>query len=331
MTEEQIEVNRRRLTIFENGFRPVAIKRGEKNPYEKEWPTLARLDPPACIKYAAYGFSDAAGRFHRPGLYPNTGILGDGLRAIDIDIDGDLAYDVGVWCLQHLGAAPIRYRLNATRMLLPYLAKDGEPPKRQINDGNPDKELRKAVEVLGKGNQFFGYGTHPSGAKLKWCNDIGPHNLRRNCLTPIDEDQVEALLRYVAELLCVEYDPPRECSAPPQTRQTDDMSFFNDSNGGMTINDVRAYLTRIDNPAGYDDWFYIGAAVHHATGGSDEGYRAWYDWSDDPTECHQSWTSMSRVRKSGGYGAGTLVHLAKQNDRYFRPPSKTIGKLKLFT
>lgn len=42
---------------------------------------------------------------------------------------------------------------------------------------------------------------------------------------------------------------------------------------------LRALLKHIDPDVGYDDWLGVGMAIHHETGGSDEGFDTFNDWS----------------------------------------------------
>lgn len=124
----------------------------------------------------------------------NTGILCDGLRAVDIDIDHQGLSDTVValaWSL--LGGAPVRGRGYSPRRLLLYRAAFGEPRKRSVHSTGG------TVEVLGHGQQFVAYGGHPSGNSYTWepsdWLDYG-----RGCLTPITEEQVTRFLDAVAAL-----------------------------------------------------------------------------------------------------------------------------------
>ncbi len=64
-----------RQAIWDNGYRPVAIPSGVKFPVEGDWQELAQLDPPYVIQRDP---NEAR---------PSTGILANGLRPLDFDID----------------------------------------------------------------------------------------------------------------------------------------------------------------------------------------------------------------------------------------------------
>ncbi|WGD29876.1 DUF927 domain-containing protein [Ancylobacter sp. WKF20] len=182
---QQDDILQRRRNVWANGFRPVPVRTGEKVPAEAKWPDRARLNPPACVGPDA-AISDAA---------LNTGILADGLSAIDADID-DEATAEAVWRLatDMLGEAPVRFRDDSHRFLLLYRAAEGEPRKLVIRgeDG--------AVEVLGRGQQFVAFGWHPSGAEYRWSAD-SPETRHRDKLMPVTEQQVAEFLAACAPII----------------------------------------------------------------------------------------------------------------------------------
>src|ERR1700733_5756264 len=95
-----------RARLWEGGFRPVAVynivlgeENSGKNPRGREWEKRARRDPPEASERAP----------DENAL--NTGVLCDGLRAIDIDVEdreivGKLKYAI----LTKWGETAIRFR-----------------------------------------------------------------------------------------------------------------------------------------------------------------------------------------------------------------------------
>lgn len=173
-----------RRTLWGNGFRPVPVRTGEKVPAEPQWPERARIDPPPCI---------AGGVLSATTL--NTGILCDGLRVIDADIDhAETAEAAWRLATDMLGEVPVRFRHGSCRFLLVYRAAEGEPRKCAL------KGARGAVEVLGRGNQFVAYGQHPSGAEYEW-SDGSPEARHRDSLPAVTEKQVSEFLEACAPLI----------------------------------------------------------------------------------------------------------------------------------
>lgn len=173
-----------RARLWDCGFRPVAIYNADsrcttspgKAPWGDEWQLRARQTPP-----------EAAFARVEPDAW-NTGVLCDGLRVLDADVeDPDAIAQLRGLAFTHLGEAPTRYRENSPRFLTPYRAAEGQPRKRFIAG-----RLGK-VEILGFGQQFVAFGKHPSGAPLRW----RPESLAqtpRGALPAVTEFQVGQFL-----------------------------------------------------------------------------------------------------------------------------------------
>jgi hypothetical protein len=165
----------RRFLWDNGGFRPVPVynpdapvKNPGKRPKGAGWIDEARQTPPGSLGSAAE--NDAL----------NTGILCDGMRAIDIDVDAPgVAAQVRDLAVEMLGAAPERFRMNSERVLLLYKAAVGEPGKRVKKGANGDK-----IEVLGRGQQFVAFWKHPSGSDLNWRHGV-PGDVGLQALTPV--------------------------------------------------------------------------------------------------------------------------------------------------
>lgn len=76
---------------------------------------------------------------------------------------------------------------------------------------------------------------------------------------------------------------------------------------------VRSALPFIDADE-YETWLHVGMALHEASGGSDEGFDLWDEWSQrsdkyDSDAVTEKWDSFS---PGGGITLGTLFELAKQ-------------------
>jgi uncharacterized protein (DUF927 family) len=199
-----------RAALWRAGFRPVAVytvagsRRARhttslgKRPFGNGWQDAARRDPPAAV----------ANPPHRD--TGNTGILCDGLRAIDIDIDDP---KVAGRCVEiargMLGAAPMRYRENSARRLLVYRAAVGSPVKRRVV-GTSGK-----VEALGHGQQFVAFGDHESGSDLQWKGDA-PGAVPRDGLPVVTEDQISGFFEAIRTIIGSEA-PPQKARGKKKT------------------------------------------------------------------------------------------------------------------
>ena len=122
VTEEGAAMTPSRIrdALWANEYRPVRIRAGLKFPTEDNWHSDAKLNPPKAVTDGP----DAA--------YPNTGIVTAGLRVLDIDLnDPETVTQIAAYALDSIGHAPIRYRANSNRLLLPYRAAEGAPRKRK--------------------------------------------------------------------------------------------------------------------------------------------------------------------------------------------------------
>lgn len=291
-----------RQRLWDAGFRPLALLSADhtdkrvagKAPIGKNWGDLARRDPPDCLRYPPVKHA------------LNTGVLCDGLRAIDCDIDdSDIARSVRAVIARNLGEAPVRWRANSPRCLLLYRAVAGEPPKLTLS-GKFGK-----IEVLGKGQQFAGFGWHASGAELEWFPDA-PGVVRRDELPAISESDLHRVLVELAAI--IEAPPPtqpgngHDHSAEPSEARADALR-------------IAAALLAIanDGAADWEWWNRIGMATWRACDGTALGWEAFNAWSArnsayNPQETRERWEHYAKSPPTR-LGAGTLFHLASQAQR----------------
>lgn len=290
-----------RAQLWDAGFRPVPIFNIDadvdwpgKQPLGKGWQLDARRDPPFCVTSPAVPHA------------LNSGILCDGLRAIDIDVDDpDTARTIRAMALERFGEAPVRYRRNAPRCLVLYRAAQGEPPKAVITGDAHTPEHARKVEVLGRGQQFVAFGLHPSGAELEWFPDAPGHEMLAS-LPAIAEPDLYAFLRDIAPILGASQIPTlaNGHDHAPGEPQADSLR-------------IAAALAQIPNNAApdWEWWNRTGMAVWRATGGSAAGWEAWSAWSarnpcNDPDATWKRWEHY-RSSPPTQIGAGTIFHMAR--------------------
>ena len=186
-----------RANLWTAGYRPVPIYNpdapGEspgKRPLGLQWQLHARMDPPFCAVSRAVAHA------------LNTGILTDGQRAIDLDVDDpQKALALRALAADMLGHALIRIRATSPRALLLYRAAEGEPPKLTLTGSSHTKEHGCKIEVLGRGQQFVAFGRHhPSGADLQWF-PAAPGDVPLAEVTAVTEEQIHAFLTAAAAVI----------------------------------------------------------------------------------------------------------------------------------
>ena len=151
----------RALALFAGGHRVVPIPLGHKGVFIEGWASLADTQDEASVRELV-----------RTANSCGIGILAKRTAGVDIDVrDGDLAQRLAGlahgtlgWTVERIGAAP--------KLLLPYRV---EVPFRKVTsrefvlpgDAPGDKPHR--VEVLGDGQQWVAYHTHPeTGRPYHW-------------------------------------------------------------------------------------------------------------------------------------------------------------------
>ena len=127
----------------------------------------------------------------------NVGVRGDRFPAVDIDCpDAALAEIIERVAREMLGPAPVRTG-KAPKRLLMYRAAEPFGRMRLWLTYNGTPQL---VEILGQGQQYLVYGTHPSTLQpYAW--NAGVAALRADGLTVITREQATAFFDYLAEAL----------------------------------------------------------------------------------------------------------------------------------
>ena len=286
-----------RAQLWDSGFRPVPIYSPEaggpspgKRPAGKAWQLEARRSPPA----AAVELPQANSL--------NTGILSDGWRAIDIDVDNPtLAFRCCEIARQMFGEAPTRWRDNSPRRLILVRAAEGEPRKRVIA-GTSGK-----IEVLGYGQQFVAFGMHESGATLQWTPEA-PGEVLASSIPAAGEDGIDAYLARCAEIIGAP--SPKQANGHDQDHQA----------GPPEADPLRigAALGNLknDGPPDWEWWNKVGMAVWRATGGSAAGMQLFDAWSArnrayDAGATRARWDHF-RSSPPTEIGAGTIFRLANE-------------------
>jgi hypothetical protein len=298
------EVASLRAQLWDTGLRPVpvyTVEAGKRlghdkpgnHPWGDGWQNRARLNPPEAVTAA-------------PQLDTlNTGILCDGLRIIDFDIDNlTLAKSCLDVCFEMFGEAPTRWRANSPRRAVVYRAAEGEPSK-VVVAGRLGK-----IEVLGRGQQLVAFGDYESGVELQWVGEA-PGEIARDEIRAVTEEQINAFLTRCAVILDAK--PPSATNGNGQ-----------DHKAGEPQADalrIAAALYAIPNngPANWEWWNKIAMAIWAATAGSPAGWvllNAWSARNDtyDPAQTCKRWDHF-KTSPPTKIGAGSIFHMAKEAQR----------------
>ncbi len=240
---------------------------------------------------------------------------GDGESHI-IGADIDVRHPAAAWAIdqlavQELGDAPMRIGAAPKRLRM-YRMLETIGKLKTANFVMPDDapgDKPHAVEILGAGQQFVGFGIHPGTARPYEWFEGNPVNLEPQDLTVVTEDQLRAFLAKAEAILLKYGGQPRKT-----IRQAAHDNQPNSSGDRRARNpdELKQAFATIDNDdVDYDEWIMIGLALKGALG--EEGWPLFRDWSarsakDDPEATGAAWQSFKPDR----IGAGTLYHLARQ-------------------
>lgn len=171
--------------LYEKGYYVIDIPIGGKMPVRKEWPK---------IRMNSDDISSINSQKYDPGVGIITGQLNGeySIIAIDIDIKNEENVNKIVdYCIKNVGDSPIRVG-NPPKSLLIYKYK-GER-KKQVSGAN---ENHDRIEILGTGQQFVAYHTHPdTGREYQWSEDIDT----LGGLVEVNDEQINGIIDFWYDL-----------------------------------------------------------------------------------------------------------------------------------
>lgn len=279
--------------ILANGYEVVPIRPGQKFPDFDTW----RTDSITSKLVASW----VAGKFKKYGL----GVRTDRTPMIDIDcMDADASRRFAEWCQDNIGFAPVRVGQPPKRGLIYQTLK---PFSKVMSKVFLDSHGRKAqLEILGEGQQFVAEHIHPdTGKPYLWLDGENLRNMRRSDLAVITEEKARKAVaefeRMAGELgwkvkprsglnghgraLAV-IDDPFDIAYEPLPDIDDDK-----------LAEMVATIPNEDRE--YDDWVSFLMAIHHQTGGSEEGREIALQWSEESpkhikSEFDKTWRSFGK-------------------------------------
>jgi len=301
-------LNDLRSRLFKNGYRPVPVtspkqdasgrQKGGKAVLLPNWPSVCRVASPSEVCSWATKYPQ----------WSNTGLLCGNLVGIDIDVnDAELADAIEVLSRKQLGQDALCRVGQIPKRLLVYRTR--EPFSKQVTDEFTLPSGKKAqIEILGEGQQFVGFGDHPStGAPYTWIGN-SPLDVELAQLPLVEQAKVVKFLDDAEELL-----KARGGVSGRSKLFFDQLTLVNNVAEEAKIAEALSYVPNQD--LHYDDWLRIGFAIHNGLGSS--GRDVWMAWSaqsikDDPKETGNTWKSFSNNHASL-VTVGTLFHIAKTN------------------
>ena len=285
--------------LIDNGYSILPIMPGSKKPgvwsSTGDWRNMTSweryLDQPA----TAYQLN-LWKRWPAAGI----GVLAGDVVPFDVDVlDADLAFAIKAMIFEELGETSVIRVGRAPKMMLLYRTLGARMKKQRVGP----------VEILGEGQQFVAYATHPdTGKPYAWPID-SIVDTPLDQLPTVDAAGIERVMRRLRTML------PPEMLREAQADQGERQAATNPVLEG-TPEAVALALEAIPNPdLHWEDWNRVGMAVFAATAG--QGLAMFERWSStsakyEPAAVAERWASYRRSPPRR-IGAGTIYHLAMEH------------------
>lgn len=327
------------LSLVRNGYAIIPIPKGTKGPRFEGWQDV-RVTSEAEFEAFVSGKRKLIKQDGHKGDYvmvPNVkdgdgiGILTKYNPAIDIDCyDEEIVQGVIDYCTKLIGEAPVRVG-KAPKKLLMYVA---DTPFSKITSDryydpeNPEVDPKRSgqrVEILGNGQQFVAYHTHPdTGKPYVWTEEwMNPLELAALDLPVLTMDQ--------AKLVCTEFE--RLCrvagwekvgdgsaSMAPEGEESDDpmAEIPPPSETPEEVERVKSALEAIKGDVAstydYDQWRNVLFALKWTRWDCAEALaREWSESSDKHVtkEFNTVWRGAQKRNRGREITLGSLFNLAK--------------------
>lgn len=292
--------------LFDLGYEPLPIIPGKKWPAEEEWQKIHITSD-----WVAGKAANGAGSWGI-GVRTGTGVIA--IYAADFDFyDKDVTKRVYESFTERFGQAPVRVG-QAPKALAVYSGAPGQA-KMQAEFVSQDGKAHK-FELLGAGQQFVAYGIHPdTGKPYKWVTD--PIDTVETWELPeLDFNAVAEWMRDTLPGLVPDDWQAKSASAAVRARGDGDaFETYKAPIEGWDIDRIRDEIApHLDIEADYDTWLSVGMAIHHQTGGSDDGFELWDSIYKASSKYGTRRYGLSRWKSFGDYSGErlTLASLIKQ-------------------
>ncbi|MCR9236178.1 MAG: AAA family ATPase [Alphaproteobacteria bacterium] len=262
-----------------------------------------------------------------------VGVLTREIPAVDLDVqDPEIVDKLIEWCKSKIGRTVQRVG-KPPKQLLVY--RTDEPFSKIASKKYVDfLGLEHKVEILGDGQQFVAFATHPdTGKPYEW---VSEHNLAETAISDlptISADQAQELVDYFETIIPDDWelvDNARtslkvDKSIPAAER----ILAHAKPKADVTYTQLERSLTYLDPDMRMHDWVRIGMALYHQCDGDDAGFALWDSWSSEgvkyePNTMRGRWRSFDAdLRGTNPVTAATILQLAKREYQKRTRPKQT--------
>jgi len=295
------------LRLVELGYRIIPIPAGRKGPTLDGWQKTEATE------------ADVRGWAKNGYAHGNVGILTRYNPAIDLDIyDQDVAEAMEAWCLENLGAAPVRIGMAPKRLLVFAALRPFKKMRLDAFDAFGDKH---GIEILGDGQQFVAYGIHPDTKRpYTWVRNGEVADIAADFLPELTPEGAQAALDAFSRIA-------QEHGWEVGGKKASRALTVSDDSGlegfkpvlDLDPDELKEALQHVDGAEDYDRWLQVGMALHHQFQGDEEGLALWDEWSQqasnyDGDALERKWKSFSALPSGhSAITAATILKIANDN------------------
>lgn len=298
--------------LLRNGYPIVPIKPGYKFPKGLSgWEQITATEN-HLKKWLANGFANGG-----------VGVLTKYTPAVDVDVqDSDVVAQVVAWCEEHLGPTVQRVGM-APKVLLAY--RTDEPFTKVASKTYEDMfGLRHRLEILGDGQQFVAFATHPDTEQpYQWITEDSLADVPRDALPVLTAEKAQALIDYFESNVPDDWEVVEQGQSGK--RVDDDLSpedrllMNHKPKVAVSADRLRACLEQLDADD-YHQWVKVGMALFHQFDGDAEGMALWDEWSQnsdkyDADSIPAKWRTFdANLTRQEPVTAATILRMARLAD-----------------
>jgi hypothetical protein len=292
-------------TLLARGYPIVPIKPGTKHPGMRRWQSIVATEE-ALAGWLANG--------HAKG---GVGVLTKHFPAIDLDVrDPEIIDKLVQWCADRGIQGPMRVG-EAPKLLI--ACRTDEPFSKVSSAKYTDFAGQEhKVEVLGDGQQYVAYATHPdTGRPYEWVSERDLAETNPQDLPLLTLAQALELCAYAESIFPDDWERVGEGVAGDLSAEPIDALLYAKPAVDIPTTKLQAAIDKLDPDMLMADWVRVGMGLHHQFNGSGEGFAIWDMWSAggskyNEREMRNRWKSFKADLRTNPTTAATILEMAKR-------------------
>ncbi len=310
--------------LFDKGYKPIPIRPRSKLPFMSKGESW-QVDITKDIVQKWAGSSKGAG-----------GVALTGLGGIDFDITNKNVSNKLVKYLKDNIDQEILIRIGQAPKFLVPVSSSSDIQKKWKDTWYDKSGKKHEIEFLSPGDQYFvAFGIHPdTGEEYKWIDDKSVCDTSADTIATLDEidlagiedtfDAIAEGIGWTRETINKKTKKTKPKSSLSIDDQLKEIKIPGEMSNNAGLAELTTWLKLL--PSAWaddrDNWITIGAAIHHETGGINEGWLIFDQWSQrskkyvgrkDTIDRWESFSKDKGIKDGEGCSTrGTIIHILKE-------------------